>query len=397
MADGEPTPAQERETDSAEGGWAVAVSGAAAAGGRGALVVASHDKWIFWGRTNDTALQSTDSGGKAVRCISFWSSKSAIRTTSTKTEPVEPEIVITTGDDKVIEARCPETMKILHKTEPLSKKVARMEAYDAATILFCDKTGDAYTITYDPAQGFGSPKLVLGHTASMITGLAVCYDGKLIATTDKDGHLRLTRYPDTGIIEKFCLGHTAFVAGLSQPFRTFTDPACMLATAGGDGMVKVWRVPSGEEVFSHSFGEDVTVHDVAVLYQDPECTIASAVCASVEGVGIVAFDVSEKGISPPRTVSATPRAPVTLAAGGQPAHLFAAYIGEEAPFFESYLVAGGAAGEALHKVALELPVDIKSVKPSYWQVELLKKRSLNQGIGTRFDLQTKKKPRTDES
>lgn len=51
---------------------------------------------------------------------------------------------------------------------------------------------------------------LLGHV-SMILDFCLSFDEKLILTTDRDEKLRISRYPQTFVIENFCLKHTSFI------------------------------------------------------------------------------------------------------------------------------------------------------------------------------------------
>lgn len=45
----------------------------------------------------------------------------------------------------------------------------------------------------------------------MILDFCFSKDGRYILTVDRDEKLRISHYPQTFIIENFCLGHTAFI------------------------------------------------------------------------------------------------------------------------------------------------------------------------------------------
>eukprot|EP01061_Rhynchopus_euleeides_P006835 TRINITY_DN15844_c0_g1_i1.p1 TRINITY_DN15844_c0_g1~~TRINITY_DN15844_c0_g1_i1.p1 ORF type:complete len:360 (+),score=162.37 TRINITY_DN15844_c0_g1_i1:174-1253(+) len=343
------------EDGESEGGWAVSCSG-----GR---VVSTTGHNLFYSSLSAEKASEAVVEGKPIRAIA-WAANG------------EKTLCITAGDDKVVEAR-DEAMKVVFKSTQLTKKIGQVTYIGAPhnKVLVGDKTGDVYELPFDFEKGFGEAKFILGHTASMITGLEFCYSNKLIATADKDEHVRLTRYPDTHIIERFCFGHDGFVSSLV----VLSDD--LIATGGGDGQVRVWRVPTGEAVFSDSF-EGNTVHDMCLA---TGANGEKVLLASVDGVGVVGYPVDKLA----RSEVLLARAPTSLSASGPV--VFAAFIGTEAPFLQKFTLAG----LQLSPSAYTLPVELSSVKPSYWQLELAKKRALKAGEGTPADLRTKKRARTD--
>jgi hypothetical protein len=151
-----------------------------------------------------------------------------------------------------------------------------------------DLAGDSYA--YNIIQK-AEKRLLLGHTASMLTGLVVlrenttpnshqgcCY----IATSDRDEKIRISQFPKSYIVEGYCLGHTSFVTGIaSVPTST-----SLLISCGGDKMMRLWDWKNNEELCNIELqpdqeGEhipsDIDVSNngqvVAVTYD--ECTLIS--------------------------------------------------------------------------------------------------------------------------
>lgn len=65
---------------------------------------------------------------------------------------------------------------------------------------------------------------------------------RVIITADRDEHIRISRYPQSHVIENFCLGHTGFVASICVP----EGKPGMLISASGDGSLKVWDWEQGK-------------------------------------------------------------------------------------------------------------------------------------------------------
>jgi tRNA (guanine-N(7)-)-methyltransferase subunit TRM82 len=85
-------------------------------------------------------------------------------------------------------------------------------------------------------------KLLLGHTASMLTGVAFCPDctdnelPRYILTADRDEKIRVTHFPSTFDIHGFLFGHTAFVSCLAVLDKNL----CL--SCGGDSSLRVWNI-----------------------------------------------------------------------------------------------------------------------------------------------------------
>ena len=53
--------------------------------------------------------------------------------------------------------------------------------------------------------------LILGHT-SLLTSFLLSSDEKYIITADRDEHIRVSWFPQGYVVERYCLGHTKYVA-----------------------------------------------------------------------------------------------------------------------------------------------------------------------------------------
>jgi len=65
---------------------------------------------------------------------------------------------------------------------------------------------------------------------------------KYIITADRDEHIRVSRYPQSWVIEGFCLGHTAFVSRLLVPGWAPQE----VLSGGGDSWLGRWRWADGK-------------------------------------------------------------------------------------------------------------------------------------------------------
>jgi tRNA (guanine-N(7)-)-methyltransferase subunit TRM82 len=87
-------------------------------------------------------------------------------------------------------------------------------------------------------------KLLLGHVSMLTDILAVSRlpEGggkahKYILTADRDEHIRVSRYPQSYVIEGFCLGHKSFVSKLLIP----SWDRSQLLSGGGDDFLLRWE------------------------------------------------------------------------------------------------------------------------------------------------------------
>lgn len=144
------------------------------------------------------------------------------------------------------------------------RSVAEAEGIREAVVVG-DKTGDVWGL---PLPSLSMTTLLMGHTASMITALAVLpptNDGApglagswQIASADRDEKIRLSRWPATACTTAFCLGHTEFLSCLTllRPLPPAAaagangaggEAVSLLVSGSGDGTVRLWTT-SGEQI-----------------------------------------------------------------------------------------------------------------------------------------------------
>lgn len=129
---------------------------------------------------------------------------------------------------------------------------------DKHAVLVSEKTGEAVAMPFpDIARGL---KTLLGHTTSMITHMALTRDSQLLITADRDEKIRVSRFPQTSIVESYCLGHKASITRVAcvHFLQTSTD---LLVSTSLDNTLKLWSVASGELFDSHAILSDEEVAD----------------------------------------------------------------------------------------------------------------------------------------
>lgn len=151
---------------------------------------------------------------------------------------------------------------------------------------------------------------ILGH-CSMLTALALAPDETLVATGDRDEHVRVSRYPDAHNIVSFCLGHTSSVFGTvfcgppSAATTASDDSGCAtrLCSGAGDGTLRVWCTATGAELAC----VQPAAADSIVVACD-WCAARRVVAARVEGAAAVLLyrvDDATGALAPAHTL-ATP-------------------------------------------------------------------------------------------
>lgn len=105
-----------------------------------------------------------------------------------------------------------------------------------------DLAGDAHAYSLD--EQCKRQRLLLGHTASMLTGL--CISRNSLLSSDRDEKIRISSFPQTYIIEGFLLGHEAYITGIDS------TTSGLVATSGGDCTIRLWNLETQLQVFELS-------------------------------------------------------------------------------------------------------------------------------------------------
>lgn len=113
-------------------------------------------------------------------------------------------------------------------------------------------------------------RLLLGHTASMLTGVRVVHShvasGRTqckILTSDRDEKVRVSSFPDAFRIEGYLLGHEAFISALDVATDAkHRTPRCV--TCSGDGTVRLWDYDQFQEVACYSPDNELVPSRVAI-------------------------------------------------------------------------------------------------------------------------------------
>jgi tRNA (guanine-N(7)-)-methyltransferase subunit TRM82 len=78
-------------------------------------------------------------------------------------------------------------------------------------------------------------------------------EGKWSISADRDEHIRVTRYPNTYVIDKYLFGTDGFVSSIHIP----AGHPELLLSAGGEGVMRLWNWKSGKQVGSIDIAETI--------------------------------------------------------------------------------------------------------------------------------------------
>ncbi|GIZ03321.1 hypothetical protein CEXT_395611 [Caerostris extrusa] len=104
-----------------------------------------------------------------------------------------------------------------------------------SNIILADRGGDVFE--YPVSKNEDNGNFILGHI-SLILDIAISKDDKYLATSDRDGKIRISYYPNAYNIRSYCLGHQEFVSSIQ--FVSLSNE--MLISSSGDGTIRLWHV-----------------------------------------------------------------------------------------------------------------------------------------------------------
>lgn len=125
-------------------------------------------------------------------------------------------------------------------------------ADEGRSLIVSDAFGDIYHLPLNECvnvrdDDMHEKYLLLGHFATVTT---IAKGKKYIASGDREGRIRVSRFPDAFVIQSFCLGHSEFVTSL-----TWTGVSERLLSSGGEGCVRLWDSTTGDEIACLNVGE----------------------------------------------------------------------------------------------------------------------------------------------
>ena len=195
-------------------------------------------------------------------------------------------VAVTVADDKslCVYDVAPETLT-LRSTRKLLKKASSISfgpTGPAGGIVVTDKVGDCFLYSLNPLPDSGKERpsnfvvnsdpslnpdatLLLGHV-SILTAHALSQDGRHIITADRDEHIRVSRYPQSFVVERYLFGTDGFVSALCVPPKR---PSVLLS-AGGEPVLRIWDWQKGVQLATVGIFEAVLPHRKARAQMRPD-------------------------------------------------------------------------------------------------------------------------------
>lgn len=130
------------------------------------------------------------------------------------------------------------------------KKVSRSLFSDNDTrVIVADKFGEVYSLSVPELR---DRKNLLGHL-SIITDMQLLASPSsssrsFLATADVDEKVRISRWPDTFVIQSFCLGYSSFITAVSFVADPAHPQTPILATGGDGAEVRLWDPLNGHQL-----------------------------------------------------------------------------------------------------------------------------------------------------
>lgn len=228
-------------------------------------------------------LQAIDlQSGTVVKTLDLDSLASTNRTQSKPTNEIRAEIqtLAMTRDGESLIATTNEDKSAIVYSSRLESQISRHTfpkrpsavdtTYDGQTLILADKFGDVYAVPLNESSDLSSDKdsakPILGHV-SMLVDLVVVKDedGKqFIITADRDEHIRVSRYPQSYVIERWLFAHHEFVSQLCiLPWAPN-----VLLSGGGDDFLCVWKWSTGELLQKINLSS--VIHETPTPTPDPQ-------------------------------------------------------------------------------------------------------------------------------
>eukprot|EP00887_Chlorella_sp_A99_P006805 scaffold2.g6805.t1 len=144
-------------------------------------------------------------------------------------------------------------------TLKVHKKVSCATFTPDGYLLAGDKFGDVQVARLPQDGGAPAPELevLLGHYSCVLMSLALSASGRMLATADRDGRLRVSLLPGNLAqgcreIQAYCFGHTAVVTCCAFVGGAVAGAGGgeLLVSGSADGTLRLWQPATGQQLSS---------------------------------------------------------------------------------------------------------------------------------------------------
>ena len=171
---------------------------------------------------------------------------------------------------------------ILPSAEFVAERVAEQ-------LMVCEYEGKEAILMNDGSDivmyeigNIGKPKILMGHIAT-VTRFALNSDMTRLATCDRDGRVRISKYPNTYDIIKFCLYHEEFVTSL-----LFLPSSGELISGDADGQLVKWDPEGNFLLAKNVFPKESIINGIAALGEN-----IVVICENSKQICIVSAETLE--------------------------------------------------------------------------------------------------------
>lgn len=182
------------------------------------------------------------------------------------------KLLATVGDDKTVKVVNIESGSVvLSQTFPKKltcvKIVSSTCDSEGCRVVVGDRQGFVFTVGTKTKQ----VQQLLGHTASLITGLALSpHNDTFLLSADRDEKVRVSHFPKTFDIQGFLLGHGKFVTEIvtgTFPGASTADTETFVGLTGsGDGKLRIWELPSCRKLSTVDIAHDSSTPLASIAY-----------------------------------------------------------------------------------------------------------------------------------
>ncbi|RYG40062.1 hypothetical protein EON68_04695, partial [archaeon] len=193
-------------------------------------------------------MSSVFEASDRIRCVSAARGSSDDASSTRLAILTDDKKLATLDTDADLALRAVDSVVIPKRGTAIARFVLPSAAGGAGTPVLCvgDKWGDV--ITFPDPRVSSKSRVLLGHTACVITALESSLDGRFIFSADREERIRVSGFPLALNIKSFCMGHTRFVSllkVLSKPVGASYAAGQVLLSGGADGTLRLWHWASG--------------------------------------------------------------------------------------------------------------------------------------------------------